>query len=345
MSLPQPVPGLQRPEQGPLIDRFGRVHTYVRVSVTDRCNYRCTYCMPAEGLTWLRRQQILSYEEIVRVVRVFASAGVRRIRLTGGEPTIRRDLEQLVRAIAAVPGIDDLSMTTTGHVFAAKAEALADAGLRRVNVSLDTRDAECFAALTRGGDLDRVLRSIEAAQQLGLTPVNINCVVVAGENDGDAEAMLEHFAPHAASTIVRFIEYMPWDATGRRRRHLPVAELRARLSRRWTLVPDAPSTGGGPARTWTLAETGQRVGFISPITEHFCHSCNRLRLQADGHLRTCLSRDGTPSLRDLLRAGIDDAGLEQAVRGMVWGKVAGHEAHRDADAFRSFEGAMTQVGG
>ncbi|MFT4627861.1 MAG: cyclic pyranopterin phosphate synthase [Myxococcota bacterium] len=344
MSLPDPIANLERPTTGPLVDRFGRQHTYVRVSVTDRCNYRCTYCMPAEGLTWLHRRDILSYEEIVRIVRAFAGMGVHRIRLTGGEPTVRRDLEQLVAAIAAIPGIDDLSMTTNGHVFAKKAEAFAAAGLRRVNISIDTVDPARFAALTRGGDLSRVLASIEAARAHGLTPIKLNCVVVAGENECDIEAMLEHFAPHADDTVVRFIEYMPWDATGKRRRHLPAQVIRERLAKRWTLEPASTHAGGGPAVLWTVRETGQTIGFVSPMTEHFCHTCNRLRVQADGHLRTCLSRDGTPSLRDLLRDGASDTALEQALRVMVWGKVAGHEAHLPG-AFRAFEGAMTSVGG
>jgi cyclic pyranopterin phosphate synthase len=316
----------------------------VRVSVTDRCNYRCTYCMPAEGLKWLERKDILSFEEIERLVRALARMGVHRVRLTGGEPTIRRDLVRLIGALASIDGIDDLSMTTNGHVFAKRAEAFAAAGLTRVNVSLDTLDPGRFASLTRGGDVSRVLRSIAAARRWGLTPVKINCVVVSGENDSDVAAMVEYFTPHAHDTVLRFIEYMPWDATGRLRRHVPASELRARLAKRWTLLPEGPAHSGGPSSLWRIAETGMQIGFISPMTEHFCQTCNRLRIQADGYLRTCLSRDGTPSLRDVLRAGATDVQLEQELRSRVWGKVAGHQAHVE-EGFRAFEGAMTLVGG
>lgn len=344
MSLPKPVPGLERPMTGPLLDRFARRHTYLRISVTDRCNYRCTYCMPADGLTWLPREQVLTYEEIGRLVAIFARLGVRRVRLTGGEPTVRRDIEQLVAAIAAVDGIEDIAMTTNGHAFASKAQALADAGLTRINVSLDSLDAAQFRAVTRGGDLARVLAAIDEARRVGLVPIKINCVVVAGINDDQLVPMVERFADHADDTVVRFIEYMPFGGNDDRGRHLPASTLRARLSERYTLQALGPGSGGGPARDWRIAETGQTVGFISPITEHFCEACNRLRLQADGHLRTCLSRDGTPSLRDLLRGGASDAALEDAIRGMVWLKVAGHEAHLE-EGFRAFDGVMTQIGG
>lgn len=350
MSLPTPVPGMERPTSGSLRDRFARRHTYLRVSVTDRCNYRCTYCMPAEGLEWLPRSQVLTYEEIGRVVGVFARLGVERVRLTGGEPTIRRDIEQLVGVVAALPGITDVAMTTNGHTFASKAEALAAAGLKRINVSIDSVDPEQFRAITRGGDLARVLKSIEVAGALGLVPVKLNCVVIAGVNDEQIHAMVERFADQAEHVIVRFIEYMPFGGNDDRRLHVPTRVMRERLAERYTLepvskMPGGRGTGGGPSRDWRIAETGQVVGFISPITEHFCEACNRLRLQADGHLRTCLSRDRTPSLRDLLRAGATDDELEVAIREMVWGKVAGHQAHLEGGDFKAFEGVMTRIGG
>ncbi len=340
--LPEPVPGLT-PGAGPLIDRFARAHTYLRVSVTDRCNYRCTYCLPAEGVPWLPRDRVLSLEEIARLVAVFASMGVRRVRLTGGEPTVRKGLVDLVAMIAATPGIEDLAMTTNGHRFAGQAAALARAGLHRVNISLDTLDPDRFRALTRGGDLSRVLASIEAAREAGLRPVKINTVVVRGVNDDQVLSMVEHFA-RWPDVVLRFIEYMPFDANGGDRRHVPVADIRQAVFGRYTVSPAQQVAGAGPGVHWRLAETGQVVGFISPITEHFCEGCNRLRLQADGHLRTCLSRDDTPSLRDMLRAGATDDELRAAIRHMVWGKVAGHEAHT-ADGWRAFEGVMTRVGG
>jgi len=343
VSLPAPVVGLEPRSEGPLLDRFARTHTYLRVSVTDRCNFRCVYCMPAEGLTWMPRDHLLTYEEITRIVRVFAGMGVRKVRLTGGEPTVRRDVETLVAQIASIPGIDDLAMTTNGHRLAALADRLAAAGLRRVNVSIDAVDPEVFARVTRGGDVHRVIDGITAARRAGLGPVKLNCVVVRGENDDQLFPLLERFAD-APDVVVRFIEFMPFDAVERRKRHVPAAELRARLAERFTLERLPAPPHGGPSVDWVLRETGQRVGFVSPITEHFCQACNRLRLQADGHLRTCLSREAQPSLRDLLRSGLTDEGLDALLRERVWGKVAGHEAHLE-QGFRTFDGAMTAVGG
>jgi cyclic pyranopterin phosphate synthase len=336
------VEGLAQPNTGPLLDRFARRHDYLRISVTDRCNYRCTYCMPATGLDWLPRAELLTFEEIERIARVFAGMGTRRLRLTGGEPTVRRGLVDLVGRLAAIPGIEDVALTTNGHRFADLAAPLARMGLRRVNISLDALDPQVFHAITRGGDVARVLAAVDASLAAGLDPVKINCVVVRGVNEAEIPALVARFA--GTPVQVRFIEYMPFDQDDRRK-HLPVAEVRARLAESFALEP-APEarTGGGPATTWRVRGTGQIVGFISPITEHFCQACNRLRLSADGHLRTCLSRDRTPSLRDLLRGGLSDADLGAAVRAMVWGKVAGHEAHLDGD-WRRFEGVMTRIGG
>ena len=339
MSLPQPVPGATMPTSGPLVDRFGRAHTYVRVSVTDRCNYRCTYCMPAKGLDWMPRDHLLTYEETARVVGAMASMGVHRVRLTGGEPTIRAGIEELVAMLAAMPGIDDLAMTTNAHLLARKAEALARAGLRRLNVSLDAVEPALFRQITRGGDLARVLEGIDAALAAGLAPVKVNAVVVRGVNDHHVPDMVAHFAPYGEQVEVRFIEYMPFGGVGDERRHVPAAQMRALLPP----MKPIPRDSGGPASRYRLA-SGQVVGFISPITEHFCDACNRLRLAADGHLRTCLSRDRTPSLRDLLREGATDDDIEQSLRAMVWQKVAGHEAHK-SEGFRAFEGVMTRVGG
>lgn len=343
--LPEPVPGAKQPATGALVDRFGRRHTYVRVSVTDRCNYRCTYCMPAEGFAWLPKQELLTFEEIARIVRVLAGCGVERVRLTGGEPTVRRGLADLVAIIAATPGITDVAMTTNGHLFADQAAAFANAGLNRVNISIDSLDPERFRRLTRGGDLSRVLRAIDAARAHGLAPIKLNAVVIGGENDDEVLPFVEHFAAHAADTHLRFIEYMPFDRNeGSVRRHVPARALRERLAARYTLEPLDRRLGGGPASHYRVAETGQTVGFISPMTEHFCHTCNRLRLMADGHLRTCLSREPRESLRDFLRRGASDDDLEREIRGRLWAKVAGHEAHLDGD-FKAFEGVMTRVGG
>ena len=343
MTLPERVVGLEMPVRGPLVDAFGRRHTYLRASVTDRCNYRCVYCLPATGVKWLPRNDLLTFEELTRVIRILSEMGVERIRLTGGEPTVRRGIEELVGMVAELPGVREVSMTTNGHLFADKAEALARAGLSRVNVSLDTLDPTRFRRMTRGGDLARVLAAIEAAREAGLTPVKVNAVIVAGQNDAEVEDIVSYFARWPDAVQVRFIETMPFSgATGRT--HVPARALRKRLGGSYTLEPLSSELGGGPATHVRLRETGQIVGFISPITEHFCQSCNRLRLSADGHLRSCLSREPEPSLRVLVRAGLSDDELALALRRRVWQKVAGHEAHL-ADGWKSFEGVMTQIGG
>lgn len=332
-------PGVVR---APLTDRLGRVHTYLRVSVTDRCNYRCVYCMPPEGLTWHPRADLLTYEEIGRLVSVFSEMGVRKVRITGGEPTVRADIEALIGRIAACPGIDDLAMTTNAHTLARLAPRLANAGLKRVNVSLDTLDPERFAALTRGGSLPRVLAGIDAARAAGIAPVKINVVLMRGENDDELFSLVDYFAQWADDTELRFIEYMPFGT--RRHQSVPSSELRQRLATRFTVTPmGARTESEGPARRWKLHENGLTVGFISPLSEHFCATCNRLRLMCDGHLRTCLAHDDTPSLRDLLRAGASDSDLEQAIRKMVYAKPDGHEAELSGGT--NFEGVMTRIGG
>ncbi len=324
----------------PLLDRFGRLHTYVRVSVTDRCNFRCVYCLPEEGATLSPRAELLQYEEIVRVVRVMAAMGLRRVRLTGGEPTVRRDLEQLVAGLSRLDGIDEITLTTNAHRFAAQAAALRAAGLHRVNISLDSLDAARFGQITRGGELGAVLAGIDAAVAAGLLPVKINMVVMGGVNDDEVVPMTRWALERAPAVQLRFIEYMPFD----QRRHVGVsaAELRRRLVDAFgPLEPDGERHGGGPA---THARIGPLVvGFISPITEHFCASCNRLRLLSDGHLRTCLAHEDTPSLRDLVRGGASDGELAATILGIVRGKPAGHLAELEGGT--AFEGIMTRIGG
>lgn len=338
MSLPAPVLDAM-PETGPLVDRFGRVHTYVRVSVTDRCNYRCTYCVDETAGPVRPREELLSFEEIVRVVRALKGLGIRRIRLTGGEPLVRRGIVHLVRMLADL-GLDDLSMTTNGHLLQANAERLAAAGLHRVNVSLDAIDAPTFARMAGVDALARVLDGVEAARRAGLTPVKVNAVLIRGDNDDQVLPLLQAFSAWPDDVQVRYLEHMPFGTTVRD--HVAGASARATLAAHHTLEPLGRGEGG-PAEAWRVAETGQIVGFVSPLTEHFCHACNRLRVTADGHLRTCLSRDDAPSLRALLRGGASDDALAQAIRRQVWAKVAGHEA--TADGGRAFEGVMTRIGG
>ncbi len=326
----------------PLEDSLGRPHSYLRVSVTDRCNYRCQYCMPKEGLSWMPRDELLCFEEIVRVVEVMSRMGIRKVRITGGEPTLRADIEELISGIASIPGIHDLAMTTNGHTLPVLAGRLAAAGLNRVNISIDSVNPEVFSRLTRGGDLERVLAGIDAARAHGLTPIRLNVVLLAGDNEHELFDIVEHFAPHAEDTEIRFIEYMPFEV--RRYRCVPAAQLRARLAEHYTLTPErSPVETEGPSRYWRLEECGLRVGFISPLTEHFCASCNRLRLMVDGHLRTCLAHEDTPSLRDLVRAGASDTQLDKAIRAMVLGKPTGHDCQIDGGTL--FEGVMTAIGG
>jgi len=327
-----------------LTDRFGRPVTYLRISLTPRCNLRCVYCMPPEGLPAPPRGVLLSGEEITAFVRAAARLGIRRVRLTGGEPLVRRDVVEIVRAIAAVPGIEEVSLTTNAMLLAKKAAALAQAGLSRVNVSLDTLDAGKFHRITRGGRIERVFEGLAAAERCGLQPLKLNTVVVRGLNDDELPAL-------ARLTLekpwhVRFIELMPvgngqdW-GTGfppDGARYFPVREMRARLAH-LGLQPVETPRGNGPARTFRIPGAPGTVGFISPLGEHFCDSCNRLRLTADGALRPCLLMDAEVSVREILRAGLDVAPhLLEAVSL----KPEGHEL-----ALRHYPAArrMAQIGG
>ncbi len=328
--------------QLPLEDSVGRVHTYLRVSVTDRCNYRCLYCMPEEGLQWIPKAELLQYEEISRIVRVMARMGVQKIRITGGEPTVRSDITELIQAVAETPGIRDVAMTTNAHTLEQLATPLANAGLHRVNISLDSLDPKRFNALTRGGNLQRVLNGIHAAREAGLTPIKINAVLLDGVNEHEVHDMVEYFSPHAETTELRFIEYMPFEV--RKYNTIPAERIRTMLRERWKLTPVKTETStAGPAQYVTVDDTGLKVGFISPLSEHFCATCNRLRLQSNGHLRTCLAHEDTPSLRDLLRRGDSDDQLQQSIRNMVLGKPLGHDCAISDGTL--FEGVMTAVGG
>ncbi len=324
-----------------LLDRFDRDHTYLRVSVTDRCNYRCVYCLPPDGVDWMPRKKLLSYEEVARLVRIFAELGIRRIRLSGGEPLIRRDLERLVEEIGAIEAIEEIALTTNAHRLAGCAERLARAGLSRLNVSLDALEGELFRSMTRGGDLAKVLDGIDAAVEAGLTPVKLNVVLLQDLNAEQLFPMVEYFGRRPEHFVVRFIEYMPFQA--RWHRGVTGSAIRERLGERYTLVRHREHLGEGPAVHWKLEELGLRLGFISPLSERFCSRCNRLRLAADGHLRTCLSDDGTPSLRKPLREGASDEDIAAAIRAMVLGKREGHEALMEGGT--PFEGVMTQIGG
>ncbi len=293
-----------------LVDRFGRKVTYLRISVTDRCNLRCVYCMPAEGITWQAHENILHYEEIAQVVRLAAEHGVSEIRLTGGEPLIRKNLPELVQMIASIPGISDISLTTNGLLLEEQAERLAKAGLTRINVSLDTFSPEKFARITRGGSFERVWRGLEAAEAYGLSPIKLNVVAMRGINDDEIRSMAQITAQRAWH--VRFIEIMPvknqapWGAGFPlpEDTYLSIQDMLAILAP-LGLEPSSETSGSGPAREYRIPGAPGRIGFISPLGEQFCDRCNRLRLTADGALRPCLLHDIEVPLREALRHGED----------------------------------------
>ena len=324
-----------------LVDRFGRVATDLRVSVIDRCNFRCTYCMPAEGLPWLSRPEVLTAPEIERLVRVLVGLGVTEVKLTGGEPTVRPDLPEIVRRLRRIDGELELSLTTNGFLLERLARPLRDAGLDRVTVSCDSLLRHRFAEMTRRDALDAVLAGVRAAAAAGLGPVKLNCVVVGGANDDEAPA----FAALARETAteVRFIEYMPLDADGAwdRSKVVPSSRLRARVHARFPL---APTEEAGPATVYRFADGAPgAVGFISSVTEPFCDSCNRIRITADGQFRSCLFALEETDLRTPLRDGASDGDLEARVRAAVSGKWAGHRiGHPD---FVRPARSMSMIGG
>jgi cyclic pyranopterin phosphate synthase len=319
------------PSDGPvdpavLADRFARRIRYLRVSLTDRCNYRCVYCMP-EAMEFRPRAEILTFEEIVRLLGVFAGLGVRRVRLTGGEPTVRADVVDLVGRVAAVPGIESVVMTTNGHLLGELAAPLAAAGLREVNVSIDSVDPDRFRALTRRGDLSRVVAGIDAALAAGMR-VKLNAVALRGSNDHEVAALCSFGWERGATP--RFIEHMPMsDGTLYQATHqLTAAEIRASVAAAFGPLEasDDARSDSGPARYWRLRDAPSReVGIISAMTEHFCDTCNRLRLSAIGELHACLAYDDATDLRSILRSGGTDDELRAGIRAAVVGKRAGHE--------------------
>jgi GTP 3',8-cyclase len=310
----------------PFSDACLRPISYLRISVTDRCNLRCVYCMPPQGVPSKTHTEILRYEEIERVARAAAGLGISKVRLTGGEPLARLGIADLVARLAKIPGIDDLAMTTNGILLTRYAHDLARAGLQRVNVSLDTMQADKFARITRGGCLDDVLAGIAAAQEAGLVPLKINTVVMRGLNDDELVAM-------ARLTLdrpwhVRFIEMMPLNANvaGFEAGYLPNDQVRATLvAALGELEPVHPDLAGtGPAAYYQLRGAAGTIGFISPISDHFCGQCNRLRLTADGRLRPCLLSDQEIDLRALLRQGAGIAEIQDVLRRAILAKPARH---------------------
>ena len=314
-----------------LVDPFGREIRYLRVSVTDRCNYRCFYCMPMHGVAWEAREEFLTFEELTRVIRLFTELGVDKVRLTGGEPLVRRGILDFVRQLSQLPGLNDLSMSTNAHLLADQAEALHQAGVRRVNISLDSLDPDVFREITRNGELDAVLKGIDAALAAGMHPVKLNMVVMKGLNDGEIEAMFDYAVARGAD--LRYIETMPVgeagiDGTGH---FMPAVEILDRLKRHAgaELVPVKGGKGAGPARYYQVGEGPARVGVISALSRHFCDDCNRVRLTAKGDLVLCLGQEDRVSLRDGLRAGLDDEAMKEQIRAAIARKPRSHDFNED----------------
>jgi GTP 3',8-cyclase len=327
----------------PLTDSWGRGIRSLRVSVTDRCNFRCRYCMPAEGLPWLPKPEVLAFEEIHRLVRLMAEMGVSEVRLTGGEPLVRRDLPELVGLLADTPGVEDLSLTTNGVLLDRLAKPLVAAGLRRVNVSLDSLSHTRFAEITRRDALDRVLRGLDVAESFPeLRPIKVNSVAIRGFSETEVPALAE--LARRKPYVVRFLEFMPLDADERwdADKVLSGAEIRAIVEERWPLV-EIPAGPSSTSRRFRFADGAGEIGFISPITEPFCSSCDRIRLTADGRLRTCLFSRGEWNLREPLRGGASDRELRELIREAVAHKELKHRVNEPG--FVRASRTMSQIGG
>ena len=346
-----------------LIDSHGRTLRDLRVSVTDRCNFRCLYCLPETEAAqnfyrgrwatlphsepiqhqWQPKSKILTFEEIERVVRIAVGLGIQKIRLTGGEPLLRQKLELLVARISSIPGVEDLAMTTNGFFFPQKAQALRDAGLRRISFSLDSLDRENFKKVTGRDGLAEVLEGIRLAQDLGMNPVKVNAVIIKGINDHEIEALAD-FAV-AEGVALRFIEFMPLDSAHSWQKELvmPGREILARVQNQHQLVEAPKRTASETARRWTFANTKGELGLISPVSEPFCGHCNRLRLTADGNLRTCLFSIVEHDLRTRLRDGSSDDSVARYVQSVVLQKEDRH--HIGEPDFVAPERSMSCIGG
>jgi cyclic pyranopterin phosphate synthase len=327
----------------PLRDSWGREIKSLRVSVTDKCNFRCRYCMPAEGLEWLDRTEVLSFEEIARLVRVLARMGVDEVRLTGGEPLVRRDLPVLVEMLASTPRVRDLSLTTNGVLLDRFTGPLVEAGLRRLNVSLDSLSHVRFAEITRRDALDRVLAGLaEAERHPQLRPIKVNCVAIRGFTEEEVPALAE--LARRKPYVVRFIEFMPLDADEAWRDDdvLTGGEIRALIEEHWPLeeIPAKPSS---TARRFRFRDGAGEIGFVNPVSEPFCSTCDRIRLTADGQLRTCLFSRREWDLKTPLRDGADDEHLEELLRFAVAHKELKHKINEPG--FVKASRSMSQIGG
>jgi GTP 3',8-cyclase len=335
------APSVLMPERGPLVDRYGRVHDDLRISVTDRCNLRCVYCMPEVGMTFQPPAALLTFDEIVRIAEVAFDLGVTSLRLTGGEPLVRKNLVALVSRLSKV-GFKDLSLTTNAMLLAPLVPALADAGLKRVNISCDSLRPDRFKALRRRGDLATVLHAMDAVEAAGLSPLKINVVILRGQNDDE----VIDFAEFARRTgrVVRFIEFMPLDAQGTwdKTQLVPGREIYDRIIEQWPL--HAVDVGdSAPAERFTFDDGQGEIGLISSVTQPFCGTCNRLRLTADGAIRNCLFSDNEFSLRDQIRAGASNEDVARLFRQAVWEKFPGHAINEPR--FLRPTRSMSMIGG
>ncbi len=310
-------------KQASLIDPFGRRIEYLRLSVTDKCNLRCFYCMPKGFKDFEQPDHWLSFDEIERVIKAFTELGVARVRLTGGEPLVRKDIADLAQRLTALPGLDDLSLSTNAMLLDKQAEDLHHAGVSRINVSLDTLNPEKFKEIT-GGELQPALDGLIAARQAGFTPIKINMVAMKGINDDEFEDMVEFCLQHGFT--LRFIETMPMGATGENAtdHYIDLQTVKQQLAKSYELIPGV-MPGGGPARYVQIKNTQLRIGFITPISQHFCETCNRVRLSVDGTLYLCLGQDDKVELRPLLRQGISDENLKTVLIKAIGIKPEKHE--------------------
>lgn len=311
------------PSNGVLVDKYGRRITYLRLSVTDRCDFRCTYCM-AENMSFLPRPEVMSLEECLRVASVFVGLGATKVRVTGGEPLVRKDVMGLIRGLGALSQLEQLVLTTNGSQLERFAAALKGAGVRRLNVSLDSLRPERFKAITRIGDLGKVLRGIAAARDAGFSRTKLNTVMMRGINDDEFVDLVDYAVEHGLD--ISFIEEMPMgDIHGRAGTYISSNETRARLAERFSLIPSAENSGG-PARYWRIPGTDTRVGFISPHSHNFCDSCNRVRVTAKGELFPCLGQNDSVHLLPILRAHPDDPEpVRQAIAASMGIKPFGHD--------------------
>lgn len=323
-----------------LHDRFGRTIEYLRLSVTDRCDLRCTYCIPTGFKDFEEPADWLGFDEIERLLGAFARLGTRRVRLTGGEPLLRRHVGELAARIAAIEGIDDLSMSTNATQLRRHAGALRAAGVGRINVSLDTLDRACMQAITGRDSHVQIMDGIMAGKEAGFDPIKINMVAMRGVNEAEIDRMAEFCIEHGF--VLRLIEVMPMGATGRNTSYLDLQPIRARLQERYDLVAQAVELGGGPARYLATRDGRTSIGFITPMSQHFCATCNRVRLAVDGTLHLCLGQEQKFEFRPLLRGGASDAELEAAIRAAIERKPQKHEFSERPEKIIRF---MAQTGG